>query len=67
MRHRVCETCGTYNDRQVIDVEARDAKKQARAEKKARARGLDPAEAAAADTADTQEAPKETEEETEKK
>lgn len=52
LRHRACEHCGTYNERTVIDVAARDAKKAERAKKKAHARGIE--EAA--------EAPKEAEE-----
>jgi len=42
IRHRMCDNCGTYNERTVVDMEAQKAKKAGRAERKARARGEDP-------------------------
>ena len=36
MTHRVCENCGKYRSRQVIDVEAKIAKKEAKTKEKKR-------------------------------
>ncbi len=44
MRHRVCETCGKYRGKQVIDVMAKIEKKNERMKAKAKALGKDPSE-----------------------
>lgn len=43
-RHKVCETCGKYRGRQVIDVLAKIEKKNERAKAKAKSLGKDPSE-----------------------
>lgn len=42
LRHRICETCGKYRGKQVIDVTAKIEKKNARMKAKAKALGQDP-------------------------
>ena len=44
MRHRVCETCGKYRGKQVIDVMAKIEKKNERMKAKAKMLGKDPNE-----------------------
>jgi len=46
LRHRVCETCGKYKGKQMIDVMAKVEKKNERAKAKAKAMGkeAEPAE-----------------------
>ena len=39
LRHRMCETCGKYNGKQVVDIMAKVEKKTERINKKARALG----------------------------
>ena len=43
LRHRVCEVCGTYRKREVIDVNAKITKKAERKTAKMKERGLEPA------------------------
>ena len=45
LRHRVCETCGKYRGKQVVDVTANIEKKNTRLKNKARKLGIDPGEA----------------------
>lgn len=42
IRHRMCENCGTYRKRVVVDVAARQARKRERAKQKARELGQEP-------------------------
>lgn len=42
MRHHLCETCGTYRGKKVIDTEARLAKRLERQKRKMKERGEDP-------------------------
>ncbi len=42
LRHRMCDTCGTYQDRQVIDMNAKIAKKNERKIAKMKSLGIDP-------------------------
>ena len=42
VRHTVCGGCGQYRGRQVVDVAGQNARKDARARAKAKARGIDP-------------------------
>lgn len=44
LRHRVCETCGKYKGKQIIDVMAKIEKKNARVKAKAKSLGKDPNE-----------------------
>jgi hypothetical protein len=54
IRHKVCEVCGTYRGRQVIDVESRDARTQERQKTKLKEMGLPTKEESSADvSADT--------------
>ncbi|MBU1046454.1 50S ribosomal protein L32 [Patescibacteria group bacterium] len=42
LRHRMCDTCGTYKDRQVIDINAKIEKKNERRVAKMKSLGIDP-------------------------
>lgn len=42
LRHRICETCGKYRGKQVVDVIGQIEKKNARMKAKAKALGVDP-------------------------
>ncbi len=42
LRHRMCDTCGTYKDRQVIDINAKMVKKNERRIAKMKSLGIDP-------------------------
>jgi len=42
LRHRMCDTCGTYKDRQVIDINAKITKKNERRIAKMKSLGMDP-------------------------
>ncbi len=44
LRHRICETCGKYRGKQIIDVMAKIEKKNARKKAKAKELGIDPSE-----------------------
>ncbi len=41
LRHRMCETCGKYNGKQIVDVMAKIEKKAQRTKAKAKALGKD--------------------------
>ncbi|PIP86831.1 50S ribosomal protein L32 [Candidatus Campbellbacteria bacterium CG22_combo_CG10-13_8_21_14_all_36_13] len=41
LRHKMCDTCGKYKGRQVVDMDTRVAKKTARVKRKRRAMGLE--------------------------
>jgi len=43
-RHRVCDNCGHYRDKEVIDKEAQMEKKLKRLKERAKERGEDPEE-----------------------
>ena len=45
IRHRLCDNCGNYNGKQVVDVMAKIEKKNERAKAKAKALGKDVSEA----------------------
>lgn len=45
LRHKMCETCGKYRGKQVVDVMAKIEKKNARIKAKAKELGIDPSEA----------------------
>ena len=42
LRHRMCDSCGKYKGREVVDMEAVAEKRLERAKRKAKSRGLDP-------------------------
>ena len=45
LRHKVCETCGKYRGKQIIDVVAKIEKKNTRMKAKAKKLGVNPDEA----------------------
>ena len=47
LRHRMCDTCGYYKDRQVVDVNVKIAKKNDRKIAKMKSLGIDPNDAKA--------------------
>ncbi len=42
LRHRMCDICGSYQDRQVIDINAKIVKKNERRVAKMKSLGIDP-------------------------
>ena len=42
LRHRMCDTCGNYKDRQVVDINAKIVKKNERRIAKMKELGIDP-------------------------
>lgn len=42
LRHRMCETCGNYKDKEIIDINAKIAKKNERQVAKMKSLGIDP-------------------------
>ena len=42
LRHRMCDSCGTYKDRQVVDINAKIVKKNERRVAKMKSLGMDP-------------------------
>ena len=52
LKHRLCEQCGTYRGRKVVDVEAQLAKKLERQKRKLKERGEDPTKAEEAKAAE---------------
>lgn len=42
LRHRMCDNCGTYRDKDLVDMEAVRDKRLQRAKRKAKSMGLDP-------------------------
>jgi hypothetical protein len=42
LRHHVCESCGKYRNREVLDVNAANKRQEARKKRKMKELGLDP-------------------------